>query len=435
MSKSGLKLKLPGGARRPDPDGLRRLLLRPDDHQSLMRIALSLGAAVSLDELLGKVLDAAREAFSVAGASILLLDATTRKLRFAAVAGGHEDELRSVELDLGEGVAGWVALHGQPLIVDDAYAEPRFSAKGDSATGIRTDNILCVPLRTPQRTVLGTLELVNRLRDFDLNDVQLCLSIANIAAVAIENVQLRNEAELRLAHLEESRRSHVDFVNVLSHEFRTPLTVITTGLSILGSLTAKDPVAAETLAAMKWNTARLKTLVTDIFIVNHADELKERLVRYPTNLADLVRNVARSFEDRESQLKLHVTVPENVEADSLTRMLDRGKIAHCIEHLLDNAHKFSTPEAPIDLVLEPDKPDGAWRITVRDCGVGIPDECGERVFDLFYQVDGSATRKYGGTGLGLYICRRIVEAHGGTIHYRSGLLAGSEFWFVLPPPQ
>ena len=117
-------------------------------------------------------------------------------------------------------------------------------------------------------------------------------------------------------------------------------------------------------------------------------------------------------------------------------LVDRDRINQVFDNLLGNAIKFSPRGGTITIRVE--AVDDIVRLTIADTGVGIPADKLERVFDRFYQVDGSATRRFGGAGLGLAIVRRIIEAHGGQIWVESDLGQGSSFKFTLPtepPPQ
>jgi signal transduction histidine kinase len=109
---------------------------------------------------------------------------------------------------------------------------------------------------------------------------------------------------------------------------------------------------------------------------------------------------------------------------------DEERVEQVIDNLLSNAVKFSQPGGQVTMRLI--EVEAGAQIEVQDTGIGIPPEKLARIFDRFFQVDGSATRRYGGMGLGLSICREIIEAHGGRIWGESEIGKGSRFVFTLP---
>lgn len=406
---------------------------RGEDLERLLDISIELNALSDLDHLLFRILQAAKEMMKAEDASIMLLDADTGRLRFAAIDSPFRDALRGVSLNLGEGIAGWVALQGEVVIAEDAYSDPRFSKKGDAASGHRTANMICLPLKTPDR-IIGTLQVINRLGGrYTPDDVPLCLSLANIAAIAIENVRLHETTERNLQHIRQLQEARAEFINLISHELRTPLTIIQGGLDILRSGMELDDVTRQDfLRSMAVNTGRLKRLVDDIFIVNDVEALRDSLVVREVDMVHLARVFDDFFEAETRAPRLRVEMPPDADAVLYTIRGDRERIIHCISHLLDNARKFSPHGGEVVLRVQRDETLHSLRVTVADQGIGIEPEAVERIFDRFYQVDSSLTRRYGGTGIGLFICRKVVEAHGGMIWCHSRVGVGSEFSFALP---
>jgi signal transduction histidine kinase len=128
---------------------------------------------------------------------------------------------------------------------------------------------------------------------------------------------------------------------------------------------------------------------------------------------------------RDHQININLDIPsDTVEVDA-----DFEKISWVLMQLLDNAIKFCAPGGQV--TLQARREDNFIQFQVRDTGMGIPSDRLEKIFEPFYQLDGSSTRKAGGTGLGLALARRIVEAHGSVIHVYSEIGKGSRFEFVL----
>lgn len=423
---------IPRGARVPTAD----LVCPPprrDELQLLLNLSMRLHALQNLEELLDWVVVAATEVMDAEDASIMLLDPATRRLQFAAINSPHKGALQAVSLALGEGIAGWVAQNGEILVVDDTYADPRFSRKGDAASGHRTASMMCIPLRTKSGT-LGTLQVVNRRTgSFSHSEVCICQPFANIAALAIENALLMRARERSLAHIQELQRSRKEFISILSHEFRTPLTVIKGGLYVLQHRRAVPEDALDTaVRSMSANAARLQRMVNDIFIINDLESLGRPMARRPVDLVQMLGVFECFYCDEDEGPRLEMHMPEDADADVYMTSIDREKMVHAVSHLLDNAHKFSPSGGTVTLVLERQAEPQGFVIRVTDQGIGIDPHLVESMFDLFVQGDSSMTREYEGAGIGLFLCRRIVEAHGGTLTCVSMPAQGSEFRIFLP---
>jgi len=428
-AQSPLFVAPPVGARLVPRD--QRSAHGPEDLERLLNICINLNVSTDLTGLLYRILDGAKEMMLAEDASIMLLDPVTQMLGFAAIDSPFRDALQNVLLKLGEGIAGWVAQQGEVVIADDAYSDPRFSTKGDDASGHRTSNMICLPLKTKDHTI-GTLQVINRRGGrYTAEDVPLCLSLANMAAIAIENVRLQERTERDLERIQQLQEKRTEFINIMSHELRTPLTIVQGGLDILRSgMELDEETRREFLDSMSSNTARLKRLVDDIFIVNDIEMLRENLIVREVDLAHLVRLFQHSYDYESNAPRLVLDLPHT--DDPFVVPGDREKLMHCVAHLLDNARKFSEPGGTVTVSLAADERLRSMRVTVRDEGIGVAEELQERIFERFYQVDASLTRRYGGTGIGLYICRKVVEAHGGMIWCHSKPGEGSEFAFALP---
>ncbi len=131
------------------------------------------------------------------------------------------------------------------------------------------------------------------------------------------------------------------------------------------------------------------------------------------------------FKLEEKDINLHVNFP-----DEILVYVDPGRIQQVIRNLIDNAITYSDEEGEIEIAAE--TRDKEVKISVKDNGLGIPENDVPHVFDRFYRVDSSRSRETGGSGLGLTIAKEIVEAHGGTIEVNSSEGEGTEFTFTLP---
>jgi len=223
-----------------------------------------------------------------------------------------------------------------------------------------------------------------------------------------------------------------ELVQNVSHELRTPLTFIKGYVELLlesdmGPLTTGQRDALRIVAD---KTNALSRLVSDIIYLQQIERESLQLSRQ--DMCQMSRLALQSCEiaAMNAGISLQLDAPDELRPI----LVDRDRINQVFDNLLGNAIKFSPNGSTITIHVE------AWQdmvqLTVADTGAGIPADKLEKVFDRFYQVDGSATRRFGGAGLGLAIVRRIVEAHGGRIWVESELGQGSSFKFTLPtePP-
>jgi GAF domain-containing protein/CheY-like chemotaxis protein/anti-sigma regulatory factor (Ser/Thr protein kinase) len=169
---------------------------------SLYEVGQALASTLDLDELLNVILQEACRVLEVDVASIMLLDEQTGELVFRSGTGGMAERLVNLRLAPGQGVAGWVAQHGEPLLVRHAPSDPRFDPAFDQITGFTTESILCVPLILKGR-MIGVVEVLNKPQaGFTEDDLAMLRSLATSAAVAIENTQLFTREKRRASEME-----------------------------------------------------------------------------------------------------------------------------------------------------------------------------------------------------------------------------------------
>jgi signal transduction histidine kinase len=221
----------------------------------------------------------------------------------------------------------------------------------------------------------------------------------------------------------EADQIKADFVAVIGHELRTPLTVLKGYVDTLARRRAEmdDDAVDKALTTITSSAVRLERLLEDLLVVSSVENRTPTLTLEEVDLGDLARHVADVAGDRAQ-----VRLPRR----PTVTMLDRTKVEQVLLHLVDNALKYSDGRVEIDVADEDDR----VVVSVVDEGPGIFSGDIPQLFERFRQLDGTSTRSAGGTGLGLYICRRLVELHGGRIWCDSRLGVGSRFAFSLPKP-
>lgn len=225
----------------------------------------------------------------------------------------------------------------------------------------------------------------------------------------------------------EIEKLKADFVAVMGHEFRTPLT-LTKGFvkTLLRSGDKMTPEQRnEALMTIEAQTQRLERLVEDLLYVSQIEKSRPPLHLEVVNLVALCTQLVKEFRARESRRQIDLLAPS-----TLLVTIDRTKTEQIVFHLLDNACKYSDATSPVSVSIG-DRPGDAV-VEVIDKGVGILSGDLEALFQRFHQVDATSTRVAGGTGVGLYICKAMVDAHGGRLDVSSVWGKGSTFSFTIP---
>ena len=244
--------------------------------------------------------------------------------------------------------------------------------------------------------------------------------------------QVEQMRQLRIEH-ENSQmayRAKTEFVSTMSHELRTPLTSIKGSVDLISSgvLGELPDQIKKTLSVAQRNCTRLLTLINEILDLQSVESGR---VTFESERLDLTEAIAQSVADNEplaSGLKVEVAFTPPRKAVWINS--DRTRLQQVFANILSNAAKFSPAGSVVDVSAEigPDHVD----VLFRDKGIGLSESDYDKVFDRFTQIDSSDTRQIGGTGLGMNISKRIMEALGGSIFYRKNPDCGTTFIVRLP---
>lgn len=238
------------------------------------------------------------------------------------------------------------------------------------------------------------------------------------------------ELQQALKKLSELGQQKSNFVSNVSHELRTPLTHIKGYLELLlsGDLGSINNDQTRALAVMMRSSDRLGRLIDDLILFSMAEHGQVQIVPHPVNIVNMAEVLVDRMKSKAEEKQVSLILLAEPYLPTLNA--DEEKISWVIQHLLDNAIKFTPPDGKITLQIENTAP--TVTISVMDTGIGIAPEQIKNIFETFFQVDGSSTRKYGGTGLGLALVKAILDAHNVDIHVESTPGKGSRFYFKLP---
>ncbi len=295
---------------------------------------------------------------------------------------------------------------------------------------IVTGSELAVPIRK-RKQLIGVLTIQSEVADnFADDDLTLMQSLADQAAIAIDNARLWSEREATIVKLREVDRAKSQFITMVSHELRTPLNAINgfaemMALGMSGDLSSQ---AQEDVELIRKNGNHLTRLVNDIIDISQIEsggmQINTELVSVETVVQELVTEVTMLKRDKP------IEIVTDIPPDTPQIQADSTRFRQILLNLLSNAVKF-TDNGTVTVRATFADPD--WvRIAVIDTGIGISTDDQQLIFEKFRQVDMTDARQYGGTGLGLSICHRLVNMHGGEIGVTSEVGKGSEFWFTMP---
>jgi len=260
---------------------------------------------------------------------------------------------------------------------------------------------------------------------FPPEHIRLAEFVAWHVGQLLENRRLAH----RIATLEAQRelaRMQDEFISTISHELRTPLGFIKGYVTTLlrEDVDWKPETRVEFLRIVDDESDRLRELIDNLLDSSRLESGRLGMTCVPTRIATLIRDASERTKSAHPEMDLRLEIEENLPSADV----DATRISQVLDNLLSNAHKYA-PDSTVTIVVK--NLDDNIRIEVKDFGPGIPTEHIPHLFERFYRVPGE-TSTIRGTGLGLYICRKIVEAHSGKIGVHSKLDEGSTFYFSLP---
>ena len=404
---------------------------------ALGEVSRAVSSTLDLETVLGTIASRANQLTGLDGCSVFEYDEETETFRMR-VAENYDVEVadvgRATPIRRGEGVVGRVADTRAPVQVADIRAGVTYPSRMRDAiarAGYRA--VLAVPLLQEGR-LLGAIVVTSKTPgEFPPETIHLLQTFGTQSAVAIQNARLYRQLEEKSRELEVASRHKSEFLASMSHELRTPLNAII-GYSEMLQEDAGDlgqPHFVDDLGKITSAGKHLLELINAVLDLTKIEAGKMDLVLEDFEVPGLVQDLAAVIrplaEKNRNRLEVFCAPTDG------TMHADLPKVRQSLLNLLSNACKFTQGGAVSLTVARGVEGDCDWlRFTVRDTGIGMTPEQVGRLFQEFTQVDAATSRRYGGTGLGLALSRRLCRMMGGDITVESELGLGSTFTIGLP---
>ena len=397
--------------------------------EGLHRLSRLLTSSETPDQVIGESVRIVADLIECEKVALLLYDEDRGELvGHPRVVGMSADQARKLRIPMNEpSLSGSVFRTDAPLISNDAPLDRWVSADIREAMGIET--LLVVPLATGGRP-LGVLKAVNARKGyFDQSDLRFATILGSRIGGVIESSRGR-ERERKLVHrLREADHTKNEFVSMLAHELKGPMTSVIGFSNVLQEQwrDLDDGRRDRIVGTVGKEVGRLSRLVNDLLDLSRMDAGTLRYEMEPVAVQDIVRSVLTVHTSLSNRHRLIDSIPEG-----LPKVLgDPDRIRQVLLNLLTNAVRHSPNDTSVELTgMELDGGE-IIEISVRDEGIGLSDADQKQLFSKFVNLDKPGWIQKG-TGLGLYITKGIVEAHGGTMEVESAPDEGATFSFTLP---
>ena len=413
-----------------------RLRHQLQEATTLYQITRSLNNTDNFDNALDEVVSVIRSTIGAQYARISLFDEEKKQLVTKASSGDDIDSVIA-ETNLSPEMPNQdplysVASTGHTIHIPDMH-------RSGNGIFMRSPirSLLAVPLISSMGEIIGALSVSSKEPDaFSRVDEHLLTVAGGQVAIVIENIQLYKDLEARRRHLKfaydrlrELTKLKDQILQNISHEIRTPLTLIKGYVELIredgirGELTPSQRLAIDTISHRADDVVRIVGQIVALQPLNDLspDRTKISVSRLLQEVVDVFQHMIKG-----TQVSLHLD-PVN---PSLNFNGDYEKIRQLCYNILDNSVKFSPNGGIITVRAVPEE--SYVHLTFTDQGIGIEERRLSRIFDTFYQIDGSSTRRFGGLGLGLAVVNRIVDAHRGKVWVESELDKGSVFHVLIP---
>lgn len=413
---------------------------RLDELATINNVSQALTEKLELKDLIKMVGDQMKRLFKSDITYLAILDTDTKIINFP-----YQDGDDMQPMVYGEGFTSKIIQTGNPMLINkDADIMAQYDKFGIEQTGKLAVSYLGVPIPV-ENNVIGVLSVQSTKLEsrFNEEDKNLLSTIAINVGIALHNAELFEEAKTAKAKAEDANEAKSAFLSTVSHELRTPLTSVLGFAKIIRkrlenkifpAVTINDQKIKRTMKQVSDNLnvvvsegERLTNLINDVLDLAKIESGRMEWNKKPVFLQDVINRAIASTSSlfEEKGLPLKKKIPEDLPLIHA----DEDKLIQVVINLLSNSVKF-TDKGQVEIEAYVDN--GQIMVEVQDTGIGIDEEDKHKVFERFRQAGDTLTDKPKGTGLGLPICREIIEHHDGIIWMKSDPGIGSTFYFSIP---
>ena len=395
-----------------------------------------INSTLNIAEVLENIMKYANHVTNSAASTLMLLDEETGELVFSVPTGPKSDKLTDIRIPPGKGIAGWVAVNEQYLLIPDVSKDPRFYGRVDKMSGYETKSILCVPLRTKSK-LIGVLEVINKTDDtsFTEEDAMLLNFFASQVAVAIENARYYGELKHKYEEEKEMQEKFAEseklralglMTSGIAHDFNNMLAIISGNIDLIELEEDKDKILKKVQIIKKTAKGSAKTIKRLQKYVKTKDDM---LLPRTINLNDLVKEAIEMsipiWKDGPQEKGLNVEIVDKLTEDEVIIYGDDADLREAVINMIFNSVDAMPQGGKIHIATY--TKDESIYLELSDSGIGMDEEAKSRIFDPFF-----TTKGVGNSGLGMSILYGTIKKHNGSIDIKTTPGKGTMFTIALP---
>ena len=395
-----------------------------------------INSTLNIAEVLENIMKYANHVTNSAASTLMLLDEETGELVFSVPTGPKSDKLTDIRIPPGKGIAGWVAVNEQYLLIPDVSKDPRFYGRVDKMSGYETKSILCVPLRTKSK-LIGVLEVINKTDDtsFTEEDAMLLNFFASQVAVAIENARYYGELKHKYEEEKEMQEKFAEseklralglMTSGIAHDFNNMLAIISGNIDLIELEEDKDKILKKVQIIKKTAKGSAKTIKRLQKYVKTKDDM---LLPRTINLNDLVKEAIEMsipiWKDGPQEKGLNVEIVDKLTEDEVIIHGDDADLREAVINMIFNSVDAMPQGGKIHIATY--TKDESIYLELSDSGIGMDEEAKSRIFDPFF-----TTKGVGNSGLGMSILYGTIKKHNGSIDIKTTPGKGTMFTIALP---
>lgn len=384
---------------------------RLDKLHKLIEATKIVNSTLDLDKLLGLILDSAVSSTDADRGTVYMVDAIKQELWSKVLQGDNMVEIR---LPMGKGIAGYVAQTGETINIPDAYSDPRFNPEVDKRSGYRTRNILCMPMRNKDGTIIGVFQLLNKSEEaFTADDEQFIDAFSTHASIAIENARMAQEM------VANERLSAVGrMASVIIHDIKNPMGTLRVYAQVMKKKSGNEE-AAKLADEMIRQVDRFVNMTQEILdFTRGISSMNIEELDFAEVMGGVLDFIEKDLTKNNVQLIRKTQFQGNLK-------MDQDKMVRVFYNIASNARDAMPQGGSLTVVTEPSN--GFVKIEFTDSGSGMPEEVKRKIFEPFMTYG-----KKHGTGLGMAIVKKVIDDHKGRIEIDSELGKGTTIRIFLP---